>query len=101
MAKTSVIERNEKRKKLEIFYRKKRKILKDKRNDKNISVEERFYLTHKLSNLPRNSSATRIRNRCKISGRGRGVYSKFQLSRINLRFLSSYGFLPGVSKSSW
>jgi small subunit ribosomal protein S14 len=101
MSKRSVVERNKKRKRLEIYYRKSRETLKIKRNNKSISVEERFYLTHKLSNLPRNSCTTRIRNRCELSGRGRGVYSKFKLSRINLRILASYGLIPGVSKSSW
>jgi small subunit ribosomal protein S14 len=69
--------------------------------DKNTPMEERFAATLKLAELPRNSSATRIRNRCEISGRPRGYYRKLKLSRIALRDLGSKGLIPGLVKSSW
>jgi small subunit ribosomal protein S14 len=69
--------------------------------DKNKPVEERFAATLKLAELPRNSSATRIRNRCELTGRPRGFYRKHRLSRIALRELGSKGLIPGLVKSSW
>ena len=69
--------------------------------DKSLSAEERFEARLKLAQLPRNSSKNRIRNRCLITGRPRGVYRKFVLSRIDFRDLDSDGKLPGVVKSSW
>ena len=69
--------------------------------EKNISMEERFKLQAKLNDLPRDSSANRVRNRCELTGRTRGVYRKFSLSRIKLRELTMSGSLPGVTKSSW
>ena len=68
---------------------------------KNISMEERFKLQSKLNDLPRDSSKIRIRNRCELTGRTRGVYRKYGLSRIKIRELSMAGSLPGVVKSSW
>ena len=79
----------------------KRKNLKKKIMDKSISIEERLKLQNKLNDLPRNSSNIRYRNRCKLTGRTRGVYRKFGLSRIKIRELSMSGDLPGMIKSSW
>ena len=101
MAKTSIIQRNIKRENLFKSNEKKRQEFKSIRNDKSKTLEERFEAQICLSKLPRNSSKTRIRNRCLLSGRGRGVYSKFKLSRIWFRKLASECKLPGVTKSSW
>ena len=101
MAKASSIEKNNLRLKLIKKFSKKRKYLKSKTKDKNISLEERMLFQKKLNDLPRNSSSIRHRNRCEITGRSRGVYRKFGLSRIKIRELSMTGDLPGVVKSSW
>ena len=101
MAKASIIQRNIKRENLFKSNEKKRQEFKSIRNDKSKTLEERFEAQISLSKLPRNSSKTRIRNRCLLSGRGRGVYSKFKLSRIWFRKLASECKLPGVTKSSW
>ena len=101
MAKVSIVQRNLKRQNLFKKNEKKREELKSIRNDKTKTLEERFEAQISLSNLPRNSSKTRIRNRCLLSGRGRGVYNKFKLSRIWFRKLASECKLPGVAKSSW
>ncbi len=101
MAKLSSIQKNLFRKKLIKKYKLKREALKSKIKDKNISLEERINFQNKLNDLPRNGSAIRHRNRCEITGRPRGNYRKFGLSRIKLRELSMTGDLPGVVKSSW
>ena len=101
MAKKSAIERNEKRRKLTDRYAAKRAALKEVANDRSLPMEERFSARLKLAELPRNSSRVRIRNRCKISGRPRGNYRKFKMSRISLRDLASTGQIPGMVKSSW
>ena len=101
MAKLSSIQKNLFRKTLIQKYRSKRELLKSKIKDKKISLEERIVLQNKLNDLPRNGSAIRHRNRCEITGRPRGNYRKFGLSRIKLRELSMSGDLPGVVKSSW
>ena len=101
MAKLSSIQKNLFRKKLIKKFKFKRELLKSKIKDKNISLEERISLQNKLNDLPRNSSSIRHRNRCEITGRPRGNYRKFGLSRIKLRELSMTGDLPGVVKSSW
>jgi small subunit ribosomal protein S14 len=101
MAKKSIIERNLKRIRLYNHNQDKRLKLKAARNDKTITLEKRFEAQINLSNLPRNSSRVRIRNRCLLSGRARGVYKKFNLSRIWLRNLASESKLPGVIKASW
>ena len=101
MAKLSSIQKNLFRKTLIQKYRSKRELLKSKIKDKKISLEERIVLQNKLNDLPRNGSAIRHRNRCEITGRPRGNYRKFGLSRIKLRELSMTGDLPGVVKSSW
>ncbi len=101
MAKQSSVQKNLFRQKLIKKFKQKRKILKSKIMDKSISLEERISFQNKLNDLPRNGSAIRHRNRCEITGRPRGNYRKFGLSRIKLRELSMTGDLPGVVKSSW
>ena len=101
MAKLSSIQKNLFRKKLIKKFKSKRELLKSKIKDKNISLEERISHQNKLNDLPRNGSSIRHRNRCEITGRPRGNYRKFGLSRIKLRELSMTGDLPGVVKSSW
>jgi len=101
MAKKSVIERNKKRQRLVEKYVVKRAALKAIAKDSSSSPEDRFNAWLKLAKLPRNSSATRVRLRCEVSGRGRGNYRKFRLSRIAMRELASQGQIPGMVKSSW
>ena len=101
MAKTSSIEKNNRRRKLAAQTAEKRKRLKDIANDRKLPAEERFAARLKLDEMPRNSSPTRIRNRCELTGRARGVYRKFKLCRNQLRELASQGRIPGIVKSSW
>jgi small subunit ribosomal protein S14 len=101
MAKTSSIERNNKRVRLEKKYSAQRAKLKAIIYNKSAPMEDRFQAVLKLSELPKNSAKIRIRNRCSMTGRSRGVYSKFKLSRSSLRLLALRGELPGVTKSSW
>ena len=101
MAKKSAIERNTKRRKMVARLAAKRAELKRVANDENLSLDERFRARLKLAELPRNSSAVRIRNRCEVTGRPRGVYRKLKVSRIALRDLGSNGMIPGLVKSSW
>ena len=101
MAKKSIINRNKKRIALTLKFANKRKELKKIVMNKKISLEERFKAQMKLSKLPRNSSKTRVKNRCEITGRSHGVYRKLKISRISLRKLSLEGKIPGMVKSSW
>jgi small subunit ribosomal protein S14 len=101
MAKTSAIEKNKRRRKMVARYADKRAELKRQAKDESLSLEERFQARLKLAELPRNSSAVRIRNRCEASGRPRGFYRKLRVSRIALRELGSSGLVPGLVKSSW
>ena len=101
MTRLSLIQNNMKRKKLVIRFQKKRTDLKKIIKNKKTTQEDRIIAINKLSKLPKNSSPCRLRNRCLISGRPRGVYRKFKLSRIALRELANQGKLPGVIKSSW
>ena len=101
MAKKSMIEKNERRRRLAKKYSAKRERLKAIVHDKKLPIEERFAAVLKLARVPRNSSKTRIRNRCEITGRPRGYYRKMKLSRIALRELGSKGLVPGLVKSSW
>jgi small subunit ribosomal protein S14 len=101
MAKKSSIEKNKKRERLAKQYAAKRQRLKAIADDDQLPMEERFTARLKLAELPRNSSKVRIRNRCELSGRPRGVYRKFKLSRIALRDLASTGQIPGMVKASW
>ena len=101
MAKKSSIEKNKRREKLTRQYLERRAKLKAIAHDKTKPMEERFAATLKLAELPRNSSATRVHNRCVITGRPRSNYRKNKLSRIALRDLGSKGMVPGLVKSSW
>ncbi len=101
MAKKSAVNRNERVKVLVKQYAAKRVALKKVANDENLPLEERFDARLKLAELPRNSSKTRIRNRCEVTGRPRGYYRKLRMSRISLRDLGSAGLIPGLVKSSW
>lgn len=101
MAKKSAIAKNEKRKQLVDRYAAKRTALKAIADDENQPPEERFKARLKLAKLPRNSAPNRVRNRCGVTGRPRGYYRKFNMSRIALRELASKGEVPGVVKSSW
>ena len=101
MAKLSSVNKNNKRIKLSDRYYKKRKNLKKIIMNKNLSLEERFKAQQKLSKMPRNSSKTRVRNRCQITGRPHAVYRKLKISRNALRQLGLQGKIPGMVKSSW
>jgi small subunit ribosomal protein S14 len=101
MAKKSAVNRNEMVRKLVKQYAGKRKALMETANNEQLSLEERFDARLKLAKLPRNSSATRIRNRCLVTGRPRAFYRKLKMSRIALRELGSHGQIPGLVKSSW
>lgn len=101
MAKKSAVEKNKRRARLAAKYAGVRERLKDVAKDKSLPAEERFAARLKLSQLPRNSAPARIRNRCDLTGRPRGFYRKFRLSRIALRDLGSNGQIPGLVKSSW
>ena len=101
MAKKSSIQKNLKRRNIVKKFNEKRQSLKKQIMKKDLSIEERFMIQSKLNELPRDSSKIRVRNRCKLTGRTRGVYRKFGLSRIKIRELSMSGALPGVVKSSW
>ena len=101
MAKTSSIEKNLKRINLVKKFSKKREILKKIVKNRKLTLDERFKAQLKLAKLPRNSSKTRIRNRCEITGRPHGVYRKLKISRIALRELALKGRIPGMTKSSW
>jgi small subunit ribosomal protein S14 len=101
MAKKSAVNRNQHVKKLVKQYATKRQQLKDIANNDALPLEERFDARLKLAQLPRNSSATRVRNRCEITGRPRAYYRKLKMSRISLRDLGSSGLIPGLVKSSW
>jgi len=101
MAKTSSVEKNNRRRKLSAQYAEKRKRLKALANDLKRPAEERFAARIKLAEMPRNSSPTRIRNRCELTGRARGYYRKLKMCRNQLRDLASQGLIPGMTKSSW
>lgn len=101
MAKKSSVEKNNKRKAMNASLRNKRVALKAQIQDKNLPLNERFRLVVKLAALPRNSARTRIRNRCELTGRPRGYYRKFKLSRNMLRELAGSGEIPGLVKASW
>ena len=101
MAKKSSIEKNNRRRKRTKMARGRRDRLKAIVMDKTRPMEERFAATLKLAEMPRNANATRIRNRCEVTGRPRAYYRKHKLSRIALRELGSKGLIPGLVKSSW
>jgi len=101
MAKTSMVERDKKRRRLAKKYKTRRTRLRTIAADRSLPPEERFAARLKLAELPRNSSPTRARNRCDLTGRPRGYYRKLRMSRIALRDLASNGQIPGMVKSSW
>jgi small subunit ribosomal protein S14 len=101
MAKTSSVERNKKRERMAKQFANRRAKLKAVIKDQKASDEERFSAVLKLAVVPRNSSKTRVRNRCEITGRSRATYRKFKLARVMLRDLASLGQIPGMVKSSW
>lgn len=101
MAKKSAIAKNARRQRKVAAGAAKRAALKAKAMDKNLSEEERWLANLQLAELPRDTSEIRLRNRCEVTGRPRGYYRKFKMSRIGLRELGSAGLIPGVVKSSW
>ncbi len=101
MAKTSMVERDRKRARMAAQYAEKRARLKAIAKDESLPMEERFKARLKLAKLPRNSSSTRLKNRCEVTGRPRSYYRKLKMSRIALRDLASHGEIPGMVKSSW
>jgi small subunit ribosomal protein S14 len=101
MARKGMVENNLKRKRLSEKYRAKREELLKIARDRNAKPEEIFEANMALAKLPRNANPTRFRNRCQLTGRPRGYFRKFKLSRIALRDFASKGMLPGVKKSSW
>ena len=101
MARLGSINKNNQRRQLVEKSTNRRDKLKEVIYDKNVDFEERLQAVIKLSELPRNSSATRVRNRCEVSGRPRGFHRKFRMSRIAVRELGSMGLIPGLIKSSW
>lgn len=101
MAKLSLINSNLNKKKLIESKKDSRDFLKKIIMDRNAPLDDRMKATYKLAEMPRNSSKIRFRNRCKLSGRPRGVYRKFELSRIALRELGNFGLISGLKKASW
>jgi small subunit ribosomal protein S14 len=101
MAKTSAIQKNKRRERMVKQYAGKRAALKAIAKDPSLTPEDQFAARLKLAEMPRNSSRTRVRNRCEMTGRPRAFYRKFKLSRISLRDLASSGQIPGMTKSSW
>jgi len=101
MAKAAMVQREVKRAALVEKYAAKRAALKEIANNQDLPMEERFNARLKLAKLPRNSSPTRLHNRCQLTGRPHGYYRKLKVSRIALRQLSSDGMIPGMVKSSW
>lgn len=101
MAKKSMVEREKKRQRLSERYGARRAALKETAKDESLPMEERFKARLKLAKLPRNSSPTRLHNRCQLSGRPHAYYRKLKISRIALRDLGAQGQIPGLVKSSW
>ncbi len=101
MAKTSAIEKNNRRAKLAKKHAARRNALKKIVMDKTKPIEDRFKAQMKLAEMPRNGAKVRIRNRCEITGRPRSYYRKLKMSRIALRDLGNRGQVPGIVKSSW
>jgi small subunit ribosomal protein S14 len=101
MAKTSSVEKNEKRRRLVKQHAPKRARLKAIAMSKKLTMEERFAAQLKLAQMPRNGAKVRIRNRCELTGRPRAYYRKIKMSRLALRELANQGMIPGMVKSSW
>ena len=101
MARKSVVNRQLKRESLVIKYNEKRKSLRLIIQSSSSSIEEKIAAQESLQKLPRDASPVRLRNRCSLTGRPRGVYKKFGLSRGKLREFAMNGEIPGVTKASW
>ena len=101
MAKKSAVEKNKRRSRMVARDAGRRARLKETARDQSLAAEDRFAAVLKLAEMPRNGAKIRVRNRCELSGRPRGVYRRFKLSRVALRELASLGQIPGVVKSSW
>ena len=101
MAKTSVVNRDKKRREIVKKFAARRKELLETAGNLKLSPEERYAAREKLQKLPRDASPVRLRNRCSLTGRPRGVYRKFGLGRGKLRLLALHGEIPGVIKASW
>ena len=101
MARKAMIERERKRRRMVAKYARSRSELKEMINNRSLPMEQRFAATMKLAKMPRNSSPTRLRNRCELTGRPRGYYRKLRISRIAVRELGGSGQIPGMVKSSW
>jgi len=101
MAKTAVINRDKKRRETVKKFATRRKELLETAGNQKLSPEERYAAREKLQKLPRDASPVRLRNRCALTGRPRGVYRKFGLGRGKLRLLALHGEIPGVIKASW
>ena len=101
MAKTSSVEKNNRRKTLVKKFSAKRARLKAIAQNKTLPMEERFAAQLKMAELPRNSSPNRVRNRCELTGRPRAYYRKVKMSRLALREMANQGLIPGMVKSSW
>ncbi|MAX65649.1 MAG: 30S ribosomal protein S14 [Bacteriovoracaceae bacterium] len=101
MAKTSAIAKNNRRRKMAEKSESKRAELRKIISDESASDEERDIAMMKLQKMPRDTSRIRVRNRCEVTGRPRGVYRDFKLSRITFRELAHKGMIPGVTKASW
>lgn len=101
MAKKAMVERERKRQKMVKRYAARRNALKEILKNKDASMEERFMASVKLAKMPRNSSPSRLHNRCELTGRPKGYYRKLKISRIALRELGGSGQIPGMVKSSW
>lgn len=101
MAKKSSVEKEKRRERMVKLKWDKRQALRAKAADLNLSEEERHEARVALNKMPRNSSKIRLRNRCQLTGRARGVYRKFKLSRLTFREMALAGLIPGVTKASW
>jgi len=101
MAKLAIVNRNLKRQKLVLKYAERRADLNRIIKDTSVSEDERYQARLSLQQLPRDSSPVRLRNRCSLTGRPRGVYSKFRLGRCKLRDIAMSGKIPGITKASW
>ena len=101
MAKKSIVERNKKRREMASVQWPKREELRKRRRSGETSLEERVRISMQLARMPRNGAKVRVRNRCVLTGRGRGVYRFCNLSRIEFRRMASEGLMAGVVKSSW
>lgn len=101
MAKVSSVNKNERRKLLVKKYAAKYAKLKARATDEGLDDSVRLFARLKMAEIPRNANPTRVRNRCMVTGRPRGVYRKFKLNRIMIRELGNMGMIPGLTKSSW